>query len=115
MVGRLILRGLLCGLIAGLLTFGFARAFGEPLVERGIAFEEATAEAKGEAPEPEIVSRAVQAGLGLFTATTAAARPWAACSPSSSPCSTAASAASSARGPRRCWPSRPSSCWRSCR
>lgn len=69
MVGRLILRGLLCGLIAGLLTFGFARFFGEPLVDRAIAFETATDQAKGEAPDPEIVSRATQAGLGLFTGT----------------------------------------------
>lgn len=71
MVGRLILRGLLCGLIAGLLTFGFARALGEPLVDRAIAFEEAAAKAKGEAPEPEIVSRQTQAGLGLLIGTVA--------------------------------------------
>ena len=69
MVGRLILRGLLCGLVAGLLAFGFARAFGEPLVDRAIAFEAAAAQARGEAPEPAIVSRETQAGLGLFTAT----------------------------------------------
>lgn len=71
MVGRLILRGLLCGLVAGLLTFGFARLFGEPLVDRAIAFETAMDQAKGEAPEPEIVSRGTQAGLGLFTGTVA--------------------------------------------
>ena len=69
MVGRLILRGLVCGLIAGLLTFGFARFFGEPLVDRAIAFETAMDQAKGEAAEPEIVSRQTQAGLGLFTGT----------------------------------------------
>jgi pimeloyl-ACP methyl ester carboxylesterase len=69
MVGRLILRGLLCGLVAGLLTFGFARVLGEPLVDRAITFETAMDQAKGEAPEPEVVSRATQAGLGLFTAT----------------------------------------------
>ena len=69
MVGRLILRGLLCGLIAGLLAFGFARLFGEPLVDRAIAFETAMDQAKGEAPEHEVVSRETQAGLGLLTGT----------------------------------------------
>ena len=69
MVGRLILRGLLCGLIAGLLTFGFARFFGEPLVDRAIAFEPAMDGGKDEAPEPEIVGRETQAGLGLLTGT----------------------------------------------
>ena len=69
MMGRLILRGLLCGLVAGLLAFGFARAFGEPLVDRAIAFETALDEAKGEPSAPEIVSRETQAGLGLFTGT----------------------------------------------
>lgn len=72
MVGRLILRGLLCGLVAGLLTFGFARLFGEPLVDRAIAFEDAMDRAKGEAPEPEIVSRETQAGVGLLTGTAVA-------------------------------------------
>ncbi|MBX4921823.1 CbtA family protein [Rhizobium bangladeshense] len=67
MVGKLLLRGMLAGLIAGLLVFVFAHTFGEPLVDAAIAFEEANAQAAGEAAEPEIVSRATQAGLGLFT------------------------------------------------
>ncbi|MGY5807372.1 CbtA family protein [Rhizobium sp. LEGMi198b] len=67
MVGRLLLRGMLVGVLAGVLIFAFAHTFGEPLVERAIAFEEQAAQAAGEAPEPEIVSRATQAGLGLFT------------------------------------------------
>jgi len=69
MVGRLLLRGMLVGAIAGLLAFGFARVFGEPQVDRAIAFEEQISKAKGEAPEPELVSRETQAGLGLFTGT----------------------------------------------
>ncbi|MBY5417699.1 CbtA family protein [Rhizobium leguminosarum] len=67
MVGNLLLRGMLAGLIAGILVFAFAHTFGEPLVDAAIAFEEASAQAAGEAAEPGIVSRATQAGLGLFT------------------------------------------------
>jgi len=67
MVGSLLLRGMLAGLIAGVLVFAFAHTFGEPLVDRAIAFEEAAAQAAGETSEPEIVSRATQAGLGLLT------------------------------------------------
>ncbi|TCU05581.1 CbtA family protein [Rhizobium sullae] len=67
MVGTLLLRGLLAGAVAGILVFAFAYTFGEPLVDQAIAFEEAAAQAAGEAAEPELVSRATQAGLGLFT------------------------------------------------
>jgi hypothetical protein len=67
MVGSLLLRGMLVGVVAGLLAFGFAKVFGEPQVDRAIAFEEELTAAKGEAPEPELVSRATQAGVGLFT------------------------------------------------
>jgi Probable cobalt transporter subunit (CbtA) len=42
MVGNLLLRGMLVGAIAGLLAFGFARIFGEPQLERAIAFEAQT-------------------------------------------------------------------------
>jgi hypothetical protein len=62
MVGNLLLRGMLVGVLAGLLAFGFARIFGEPQVDRAIAFEEQMSQAKGEAPEPGIVSRETQAG-----------------------------------------------------
>jgi hypothetical protein len=67
MVGNLLLRGMIAGVIAGLLVFAFARTFGEPLVDSAIAFEDQIAQARGEQPEPEIVSRQTQAGLGLFT------------------------------------------------
>lgn len=70
MVGKLLVRGLIAGLAAGLLSFGFARVVGEPQVDRAIAFEEKMATAKGEAPEPELVSRPTQAGLGLLTGVT---------------------------------------------
>ncbi len=69
-MGNLLLRGMLAGLLAGILAFGFAKVFGEPQVDRAIAFEEQLAKAKGEAEEPEIVSRPVQASIGLFTGVT---------------------------------------------
>jgi len=67
MVGKLLVRGMLAGIAAGLLTFGFARVAGEPQVDQAISFEEKLDAAKGEPPEPELVSRHTQAGLGLFT------------------------------------------------
>jgi hypothetical protein len=67
MVGKLLVRGMLAGIAAGLLTFGFARLVGEPQVDQAISFEEKADAAKGEAPEPELVSRDTQAGLGLLT------------------------------------------------
>lgn len=74
MTGNLLLRGMLAGLIAGFIAFGFARVFGEPQVEIAIAFEEQMAAAETAAStepaameEPEAVSRATQSGIGLFT------------------------------------------------
>jgi hypothetical protein len=64
---------MIVGVIAGLCAFGFARVFGEPQVDRAIAFEEQSAAAEQAASgqpameEPEIVSRATQAGIGLLT------------------------------------------------
>jgi predicted cobalt transporter CbtA len=65
----LLVRGMLVGVVAGLLVFALARWIGEPQVERAIAFETSLDQAKGEAPEPEIVSRRIQSTLGLLTAT----------------------------------------------
>jgi predicted cobalt transporter CbtA len=67
MVGGLLLRGMLVGLVAGLLAFGFATIFGEPPVDRAIAFEAASYQARGEAPEEVLVSREIQSTLGLLT------------------------------------------------
>jgi predicted cobalt transporter CbtA len=82
MVGILLLRGMLVGIIAGILCFSFLKIVGEPQVDRAIAFETQLDEAKAhviaqaliakglpapkEEPEPELVSRRVQAGIGLF-------------------------------------------------
>ena len=78
MVRTLLVRGMLVGIVAGLLTFGFLKLYGEPQVDRAIAFETQLDEAKAAAEkakgiavpeeEPELVSRPVQAGIGLFTA-----------------------------------------------
>jgi predicted cobalt transporter CbtA len=65
----LLVRGMVAGIVAGLLVFVLARWIGEPQVERAIAFETRMDQAKGEAPEPEIVSRKIQSTLGLLTAT----------------------------------------------
>ncbi|MGS0897019.1 CbtA family protein [Burkholderia stagnalis] len=67
MVGKLLMRGMLAGIAAGLLTFGFAKLVGEPQVDQAISFEEKLDAAKGDAPEPELVSRHTQAGIGLLT------------------------------------------------
>jgi predicted cobalt transporter CbtA len=65
----LLVRGMLAGALAGLLVFALARWIGEPQVERAIAFETSMDHARGEAPEPEVVSRKIQSTLGLLTAT----------------------------------------------
>jgi Probable cobalt transporter subunit (CbtA) len=74
MVGALLLRGMLVGVVAGILCFAFLKVAGEPAVDRAIAFEKQLDEAKAidltlprEEPNPEPVSRPVQAGIGLFT------------------------------------------------
>ncbi|WP_162068114.1 CbtA family protein [Burkholderia sp. THE68] len=74
MVGRLLVKGMFAGLLAGLVSFGFARATGEPLVTQAIAFEAQCEAAKHASSnnthdhDEEIVSRPTQAGLGLLTA-----------------------------------------------
>lgn len=68
MVGRLLGRGILAGIFASMIAFCFAKIFGEPQVAQSIAFETAQSIARGGAPEPELVSRSVQASWGLFVA-----------------------------------------------
>ena len=86
MAGTLLLRGMLVGIVAGLLCFTFLKVFGEPEVDTAIAFETRMNEARDQAkaqealakgivmakeePEPELVSRPVQAGIGLLTGVT---------------------------------------------
>jgi predicted cobalt transporter CbtA len=70
MVRTLLLRGMLVGLVAGLIVFAFVRWAGEPQVDKAITFETSQDHAKGDAPEPEMVSRKIQKGFGLFTGVT---------------------------------------------
>ncbi|NWA25729.1 CbtA family protein [Pseudomonas gingeri] len=67
MTGQLLVRGMLVGLLAGILAFGFAKVFGEPQIDKAIAFEDQMAQMHGDAPEEELVSREVQSTFGLFT------------------------------------------------
>lgn len=67
MTGHLLVRGMLVGLLAGVLAFGFAKTFGEPQIDKAIAFEDHMAQMHGDAPEEELVSREVQSTFGLFT------------------------------------------------
>ncbi len=84
MVKSLLIRGMLIGILAGVLAVGFGKVFGEPMVDRAIAFEGTMGEAShthdheaghthdhegAAAPEePELVSREVQSGIGFLTA-----------------------------------------------
>lgn len=63
----LLVRGMLSGLVAGILALVFARLFGEPSVGAAIDFESAMEAATGKAPAPELVSRAAQSTVGLAT------------------------------------------------
>jgi hypothetical protein len=77
MVKDLLVRGMLVGILAGLLCFGFLKVYGEPQVDRAIDFETQMDEAKTKAEmakgmpmpaeEPELVSREMQASWGLLT------------------------------------------------
>jgi predicted cobalt transporter CbtA len=70
---------MLVGVLAGILCFAFLKVAGEPSVDRAIGFEAHLDETKShaamgsdhamahEADEPVLVSRPVQAGIGLFT------------------------------------------------
>jgi predicted cobalt transporter CbtA len=75
MVRSLLVRGMLVGIVAGLLSFVFLKIYGEPQVDIAVAFEAQMDAAKTVAAGAssvevghELVSRHVQAGLGLFTA-----------------------------------------------
>jgi predicted cobalt transporter CbtA len=69
-VRSLLIRGLLVGVLAGVVAFAFGYVFGEPQLERAIAFEERHAHA-GQAAEMPVVSRGVQSTLGLLAGTVA--------------------------------------------
>lgn len=76
MTRNLLVRGMLAGIVAGLLAWGFAYVFGEPEVRAAISFEErgaaahhdpGTAAHAAEHEEEEVVTRDVQSTVGLLT------------------------------------------------
>jgi hypothetical protein len=67
MARTLLVRGMLVGVVAGVLAFVVARLLGEAQVGYAIAFE-TTREAAAGGGEPELVSRTVQSTVGLATA-----------------------------------------------
>jgi hypothetical protein len=67
MISRLLIRGLIAGFIAGLLSFGFALVQGEPSIDAAIAFETHHSHDNGDLESSEVVSRQMQAGFGLFS------------------------------------------------
>ncbi|MDQ3577666.1 MAG: CbtA family protein [Actinomycetota bacterium] len=68
MIRTLLVRGIYAGMAAGLLSWLFSYVFGEPGIEGGIAFEEQLAHAGGESQGGELVSRGLQATVGLGAA-----------------------------------------------
>jgi predicted cobalt transporter CbtA len=67
-VGNLLLRGMLVGALAGLLCFAFLKTFGEPAVDRAIAFEtqmDAAKEAKAKADAPAAAPAAESADKSM--------------------------------------------------
>lgn len=71
----LIVRGLLCGAVAGLLMFVFARIFSEPQIQKAIDYESGRDAAQAlldkaaglpaETAQPDIFSRTIQADVGM--------------------------------------------------
>lgn len=68
MVRSLLVRGMLAGVVAGLVAFVFARVVGEPALDGGIDYEDALAAAAGAQGGEELVSRATQSSIGLAVA-----------------------------------------------
>jgi len=70
MVRNLLIRGMLAGLVSGVLGFCFAWAVGESPVNAAIAFEQYVEyTVHHEEPEDEVVSRRLQSTAGLATGT----------------------------------------------
>jgi pimeloyl-ACP methyl ester carboxylesterase len=68
-VRSLLVRGMLVGMLAGVVAYLFATVFGETPVNQSIAFEAAHA-SPADAAMPALVSRLVQSTLGLAAAAT---------------------------------------------
>ena len=68
MVRTLLIRGMIAGIAAAVLTFVFQYLVGEPALDGGIAFEERLGAAAGEPAGVEMVSRGTQSTVGLAVA-----------------------------------------------
>jgi len=66
-VRSLLLRGMLAGLVAGLLALAVAYLMGEQHIDSAIAFEESLSHSHGGDAEEELVSRTLQSTAGLAT------------------------------------------------
>jgi hypothetical protein len=68
MVRKLLIRGMLAGLIAGILAFGVAKILGEPQVDKAISFESYVEyTVHHQSPEADLVSRSLQSSAGVGT------------------------------------------------
>ena len=67
-IRALLVRGLLVGILAGILALGFGELFGEPNIDRAVTFEKVERLAHGEPPERELVGRDLQKTVGIATA-----------------------------------------------
>jgi len=73
MIGKLLLKGMMAGILAGLVAFAFAHHFGEPQVDRAIGLEESLSAhthqhgaSADSGKEQEVFSRQTQSGIGLM-------------------------------------------------
>lgn len=76
MTGRLLLNGMIAGILAGIIAFSFAHVFGEPQIDRAISFEEKISHkplnVEGshhheEEADEQVFSRKTQSGVGLLS------------------------------------------------
>lgn len=73
MIGKLLFKGMMAGILAGLMAFAFAHHFGEPQVDRAIGLEKSMSAlahqhgASADSEEEEVFSRQTQSGIGLMT------------------------------------------------
>ena len=73
MIGKLLFKGMMAGVLAGMVAFAFAHHFGEPQVDRAIGLEKSISAhahhhgASADGEEEEVFSRQTQSGIGLMT------------------------------------------------
>ena len=73
MIGKLLFKGMMAGVLAGMVAVAFAHHFGEPQVDRAIGLEKSMSAhahhhgASADGEEEEVFSRPTQSGIGLMT------------------------------------------------